>query len=65
MDVELSSQTTLEQLVANILEARRITRQDQQRLMALFGQNNLNSQEQGLINHLYETLRRGLLRVVD
>lgn len=53
---------SLEQLVNHILSSRQITRQDQRQLLAL---QNLTTQDQTLINRLFDRLRLGFVRVVD
>jgi hypothetical protein len=54
--------TSLEQLIDHILSSRQITRQDQRQLLA---RQNLTTQEQTLINRLFDRLRLGFVRVVD
>jgi hypothetical protein len=61
-----SSETPIDQLVRDILAARRITRADQKRFMALFlSKSSLGEKEQTQINLLFDALRNGRLRVVD
>jgi hypothetical protein len=57
--------TSLEKTVQNILASRRITRADQQRLMALCMAAINNQQTMVLMNQISEALRVGRLRVVD
>jgi hypothetical protein len=52
----------LERIVERIFASRCITRADQRIFMSL---NSVDTQEQSLINRVYEGLHRGLLRVVD
>ncbi len=52
----------LQTLVDRILASRRITRFDQRALLSL---NCLNSEEQSLVNLLFDRLHQGFLRVVD
>ncbi len=58
----LSSPHSLEQLINHILDSRQLTRQDQRQLLSL---QSLTSQEQTLVNRLFDRLRLGLVRVVD
>jgi transcriptional regulator of acetoin/glycerol metabolism len=58
-------QTSLQQVIDQILSSHKITRHDQQLLMAMFSQGALNIEEQTLFNRVYEALRKGLLRVMD
>lgn len=57
--------SSLEQTIEKILSTRRITRNDQTLLMALFAQKQLNQTDAALINRVYEALHQGRLRVVD
>lgn len=57
--------TSLENTVQHILASRRITRADQQRLMALCMAAINNQQTMVLMNQISEALRVGRLRVVD
>lgn len=57
-----ASPYVLSQVVDHILTSRRITRQDQRLLMSL---KSPSSEEQSLINRVYEALHRGLLKVAD
>ena len=45
--------------------ARRLTRNDQQQLMAMFSQRDLSPKDAALINRVYDALSQGRLRVVD
>jgi hypothetical protein len=58
-------QPTLKQVIDQILASHKITRHDQQMLMAMFSQGVLSLEEQSLFNRVYEALRKGLLRVID
>ncbi len=53
---------SLQQVIDRILSSRRITRLDQSLLMAL---GCVNAEEQRLINQVFDSLRKGLLRVAD
>ncbi|PSB28466.1 hypothetical protein [Stenomitos frigidus] len=53
---------SLQDVTDRILSSRRITRMDQRLLLSLA---NLNSDEQTLLNEVFDRLREGLLRVVD
>ncbi|MGF1568599.1 MAG: hypothetical protein ACFCVD_11110 [Nodosilinea sp.] len=55
----------LEQTVEKMFAARRLTRHDQQLLMATFSQRDLSPNDAALINRVYEALSQGRLRVVD
>jgi hypothetical protein len=57
--------TNLEQTIEKMFAARRLTRQDQQQLMAMFSQRDLSPGDAALINRVYEALSQGKLRVVD
>lgn len=60
------SQLTLEEIVTHIFSTRRITRSDQRRLMSmLLSKDSLNHEEQSYIDQVFESLRRGVIRVVD
>jgi hypothetical protein len=60
------SETPIDQLIRDILAARRITRADQKRFMAIFlSKSSLSEKEQTQINLLFDALRNGRLRVVD
>jgi hypothetical protein len=62
----LTSQVSVEELVAQILMHRRVTPIDQQQLkMALSYKDALNEQEQTLIDRVFYGVRHGLLRIVD
>ncbi|GAB4142588.1 MAG: hypothetical protein Fur0046_19190 [Cyanobacteria bacterium J069] len=59
-------ETPTDQLIREILAARRITRADQERFMAiLLSKTSLGEKEQTQINLLFDALRNGRLRVVD
>lgn len=44
---------------------RRLTRRDQQMIMAMFSKRDLSPTDAALINRVYEALSQGRLRVVD
>ncbi|MDC0832347.1 hypothetical protein CKA32_004691 [Geitlerinema sp. FC II] len=57
---------TVREIADRIFESHRITRADQQVFMAsLLSKSSLTLEEQNLINHVFEELKRGVLRVVD
>jgi hypothetical protein len=57
---------TIAQLVEQLLTTRRITRNDQQRLMAaLLSKAALSSEEQIQVNRVFDSLKQGYIRVVD
>ena len=57
---------TIGQLVEQLLTTRRITRNDQQRLMAaLLSKAALSSEEQIQVNRVFDSLKQGYIRVVD
>ncbi len=60
----IASNLTLEQIVAQILASRRISRLDQRLLMVASSQAVLTTQQENLISQVYELLHRGLLKVV-
>lgn len=55
----------IEEMVSKIFATRRITRNDQYRLMTLFSQGNISAHDEMLINQIYEALHQGRLRVVE
>ncbi len=55
----------IEQTIDRIFAARRLTRDDQQMLMAMFSRRTLTPTDAALINRVYEALSQGRLRVVD
>lgn len=57
--------SNLEQTIENMFAARRLTRRDQQQLMAMFSQRDLSPGDAALIDRVYEALSQGKLRVVD
>jgi hypothetical protein len=57
--------SNLEQTVEKMFAARRLTRRDQQQLMAMFSKRDLSPNDAALINRVYEALSQGRLRVVD
>lgn len=57
---------TIEQVVSQIFSNRKITRLDQRRLMSmLLAKEILSYEEQSCINQVFESLRSGVIRVVD
>ncbi|MFE1747786.1 hypothetical protein [Coleofasciculus sp. H7-2] len=57
---------TIAQLVEQLFTTRRITRNDQQRLMtALLSKTALSSEEQIQVNRVFDSLKQGYIRVVD
>ncbi|MEW5856352.1 MAG: hypothetical protein AB1861_03035 [Cyanobacteriota bacterium] len=57
---------TIAQLVEQLLTTRRITRNDQQRLMgALLSKTALSAEEQIQVNRVFDSLKQGYIRVVD
>lgn len=63
--VEIAESLPTKSIVEHILSTRRISRQDQQRLMRLFSQNSLSPSDKATIDRVYEALSQGLLRVID
>lgn len=63
--MEIAEPLQTKSIVEQILATRRISRQDQQRLMHLFSQNSLSSSDKVTIDRVYEALSQGLLRVID
>ncbi len=59
---QIPTSDSLEQIVNRILSSRQITRRDQFHLLSL---QSLTSQEQALINRLFDRLRMGFVKVVD
>jgi hypothetical protein len=57
--------SNLEQTIERMFATRRLTRHDQQTLMALFSQRDLSPSDAALINRVYDALSQGWLRVVD
>jgi hypothetical protein len=57
--------SNLEQTVEKMFAARRLTRNDQQQLMAMFSKPDLSPNDEALIDRVYEALSQGRLRVVD
>lgn len=58
-------QPTLNQLVSQIFDSRRITRAAQQSLMqAALKKEHLSAEEQVAVNRVFNALRQGLIRVV-
>ncbi|GEM_PF-640017 len=60
------SKQIIKETVERILASRRITRTDQQLLMAaLLSKNSLSLEDQVQVNRIFDRLRIGLIRVVD
>ncbi|NJL46601.1 MAG: hypothetical protein HC929_02650 [Leptolyngbyaceae cyanobacterium SM2_5_2] len=57
--------STLEKTIEEMFATRRLTRRDQQMIMAMFSKRDLNATDAALINRVYEALSQGRLRVVD
>jgi hypothetical protein len=57
--------SNLEQSIERMFAARRLTRNDQQQLMAMFSKRDISPNDAALINRVYEALSQGRLRVVD
>lgn len=58
--------TSLQQVVEQIFETRKITRVVQHSLMAaVLSKTLLSNEDQALVNRVVEALHRGILRVVD
>ncbi|MGD1943080.1 MAG: hypothetical protein ACFB0G_17435 [Leptolyngbyaceae cyanobacterium] len=55
----------LETTIDKIFTTRRITRDDQQRLMCSFLDGGLSPTDKDLLDRVYEALHQGRLRVVD
>ncbi|MBE9138627.1 hypothetical protein IQ254_15745 [Nodosilinea sp. LEGE 07088] len=62
---ECVNMSNLEQTIERVFAARRLTRNDQQQLMAMLSQRELSSNDAALIDRVYEALSQGRLRVVD
>lgn len=59
-------QISIIQVLETILSSRRISRSDQKTLMSvLLSKDSLNYQEQDYINRVFDSLHRGVIRVVD
>lgn len=60
------SVSTLEELVNRIFSSRKITRNDQQRLMTLLlSKDSLSVEENSYIDQVFDRLRKGLIHVTD
>ncbi|MFH7244633.1 MAG: hypothetical protein ACHWZW_17495 [Spirulina sp.] len=57
--------STLERAIEHMFATRRLTRRDQQMIMAMFSKPDLSPNDADLINRVYEALSQGRLRVVD
>lgn len=55
----------IETTIDKIFSTRRITRNDQQRLMSVLSQGTLSAHDKSLIDRVYEALSQGRLKVVD
>ncbi|MGC9505684.1 hypothetical protein [Baaleninema sp.] len=63
---EKTCDRTVCEIADRIFTSHQITRADQQVFMAsLLSKSNLTPEEENLINHVFEELKRGILRVVD
>lgn len=61
-----SSSLNIEQMVSKITQTGKITRADQRQFMStLLSQSKISSAEHAMINHVFELLRAGRLRVVE
>jgi hypothetical protein len=61
-----TNQMQLEAVLERIFTIRRITRRDQQLLMAtLLSKDGLNEQESRQISKVFDAVKSGLLKVVD
>lgn len=57
---------SLESLMSNILNRRRISRETQRMLMdSLLGKAKLNHNEQAQVDKIFEAITQGRLRVID
>lgn len=62
----LYPENSLDQLVEQILVSRKISRIEQQRLMSiLLSHDILSTDDNNLINQVFDAVRQGLVRVVD
>lgn len=60
------SVTSLEELVNRIFSSRKITRNDQRRLMnLLLSKDSLSLEEHCYIDQVFDRLRKGLIHVTD
>jgi hypothetical protein len=57
--------STLERAIEQMFSTRRLTRRDQQMIMAMFAKQDLSPTDADLINRVYEALSKGRLKVVD
>ncbi len=61
-----STQTSLDNLLKHIFTIGRITRYDQQLLMStLLSKEGFNEEERQQISRVFDSVQRGLLKVVD
>ncbi|MEA5578984.1 hypothetical protein [Anabaena sp. UHCC 0451] len=61
-----SEQSNLEAILERIFSNRRITRQDQNTMMAnLLAKDGLSEQNIRQINQVFDALKRGIIKVVD
>jgi hypothetical protein len=58
-------QRNIEQILEQILASQKITLKQQRWLISLCFEVSLNYQQEHLVNQVYESLRNGLLVVVD
>ncbi len=63
MQAQVFSLQSLEQLVNKIFTTRRISRMDQELLMALLNKDVIEPQEHDLVNRVFQGLQQGRLRV--
>ncbi len=65
LSIRVRPMSTLERAVEQMFASRRLTRRDQQMIMAMFTKRDLSPTDADLINRVYEALSQGRLRVVD
>ena len=58
-------QTSIEQIVEQIFTARKITRNDQDRLMLLFSDRSMEPGDLILVQQIHKALSKGTIRVVE
>lgn len=56
---------SLQEIVNNVFNTRKITRLDQQRFMMAALSDTVTATDHALINRVFDALQRGALRVVD
>ena len=59
------SQLNIEQTIEQILASQKITLNDQRWLISVCFEGSLSSQQEYLVNKVYEALRNGLLLLVE